>query len=103
MCAGRVFERNMGQLKLTTKLCDCCNERLKKEMPEIEELLACFEYMCKYFWTEMGWEHFRSEFLAAGDKEYEKAHLDNAKQIAQMIASCEGRWTKIKPLIEAMK
>jgi len=72
-------------------------------MPEMQELLTCFEYMCEYFWNELGWAHFRAEFVARGDKEYEKASLENAKQIAQMLASCEEKWPKLKCHIEAMK
>ena len=59
--------------------------------------------MCKYFWNELGWCHFRAEFVSRGNEKYEKVQFENARIIASFINECEEKWPELKSIIEAAK
>lgn len=81
-------------------LCDNCQNELRQVNADYQELLECFETMSEFFWNELGWCHFRAEFLARGDKAYERAQLENAKLIAQFLKDCESKWPNLARAIK---
>ena len=80
-------------------LCDNCQEELKHINADYKELLQAFHFLAEYFWTELGWEHFRAQFLTRGDKAYETERLNNAKKIADALEIAKIRWPSVKNTI----
>lgn len=81
-------------------LCDNCQSEIKLLNADYKDLLEAFSYMASFFWGELGWCHFRAEFLANGDNHYETAQRQNAQAIAKMLASCEEKWPSLKNAIK---
>lgn len=82
--------------ELTREDIDIEEKRMPLEMTQ-EGLIKA---MADYFWTEMGWEYWSSEFLAGGDKEFEKASLNNANAIARFMKACGENWPELAKLLK---
>lgn len=45
--------------------------------------------LAEYFWSEMGWENFRAEFMShREDRKYSTVRQQNAAQICEFMQGC---------------
>jgi len=85
------------------ELCDCCQKKFYGADLEKAELINALKMMVEYFETELGWAHFRAEFMTRGDVEYGKSSLRNAAIITKALESFKSSWPEIAAYLDKVK